>query len=129
MRNPTFSTLSIKTKAVAMRMLFRDGRVFIFDGVQPKSPDDKITTQTCLAALDILDVTFGDDGVLEFTVPEAVPALATGNPTWFRIETETREAILDGVCGPYGDMLVDGDIEADGEIRVAKIIYKERRRV
>lgn len=111
-----------------MRVMFRDARVLIFDGQQPESPDDNLSTQTLLAALTVSAVEFPDDGTLVLLTADSSPAIAGGTPTWFRIEDRRGKAILDGACGPNGDMNVEGDIEADGEVRVESIVYRESRK-
>jgi len=135
-RDPRFSVLAADAKCVTVAALLAGGRLLVFDGERPEAPDDNVTTQVLLALVELPSPAFEppEAGRMTAAPLDPGPSLATGTPTWFRAETTHGDAVWDGTCGPMGDPVLEkydmfvGDVEADGEFEVGRLVYVERRR-
>lgn len=98
------SNAAASAEANAVCNLSASGTLAIYDGTQPATSDDAVTTQTKLA-----QVTFGspayhtavDGAALAFPIAPAT-GLATGTAAWFRVTSSAGAAIFDGSVGTSG---------------------------
>jgi hypothetical protein len=143
MRAPTFSNLCVDVKAREVSSLLDGGWLYVFDGEQPESADDNVSTQVLLVRLRLkvpaflIDNTVDGErgGVMRLNPPDSQVIISSGRPTWFRCTTRGDEPIFDGTVGREGykqdyDMIVDGDgaLEAEGEFRLRSLTYREAKR-
>lgn len=137
MRDARFSGFLAASKAHAVAAHLDGAVVEVYDGERPEHPEDNVSTQVLLARLELPDPAVEEitsDGAVVIRPPDAVPALASGTPTWFRCLTSFGTLLFDGTVGPRldplleaYDMFVDGPVEADGEFEVTRFVYVERR--
>lgn len=95
--------------AAAMAQAFVDhldsgagaGRLRLYDGSQPGTPDDAITTQTLLAELTFSEPSEASitAGVIVFDTITSGIGLADASATWFRIINGDGDGVLDGTVG------------------------------
>src|SRR5689334_9212109 len=138
MHDPRFSVLAVDLKASALLSWLDNGWLNIFDGERPDGPDENVGTQVLLARLQLGAPAFTEpsNGCAAATPVEPSPALASGRPTWFRLETKDGTALIDGTVGGSWsenteeafDFTINGDIEAEGLVRVERLVYREQKR-
>lgn len=79
------------------------GKIRIYNGAQPASPDTAISTQTLLAELPLSDPGFGAAvnrvKTLDVTPVPQGTGVAAGTATWFRMLDSANVAVLDGSAG------------------------------
>ncbi|SRR6266478_3112534 len=101
--NTRLSDLVVNIQADALAVLLNNGYIRIYDGAQPASADDPITTQNKLAELRFSSPAFGAavGGVIignPFTPDN--DAAATGIASWFRtFKADGVTAMFDGSAG------------------------------
>ena len=105
-QNPKLSQKSVNTEADALGALFDGGYLRIYNGAQPKNPDEKLSDQTLLAELRLPAKCFppAKDGVLMANSIAAVSAIATApsnrQASWFRaFHSDGTSPLLDGTVG------------------------------
>lgn len=101
------TTLAVNTLAdggtPGFSALFNSGYLRIYDGTQPTTADDAITTQVLLAELRWNSTAFGAASVGTITANAITPdtnAPASGTHAWFRaLKSDGTTKILDGSSG------------------------------
>lgn len=102
---PKISNAAANAAANAVVDLLNSGKLQIYDGSQPATADDAITTQVLLAELTLGNPAFGDavDGVATANaITGDTAANATGTATWFRVLTSADAKMFDGSVGTSG---------------------------
>lgn len=102
----SIATAILAANAVVDR-LDAGGTIEIYDGAQPATADDAITTQTLLVEFDIPSPGFGPaTDVVGQTYVEAVGAaiasadpVAAGTATWARVKNTAGDVVFDGNVG------------------------------
>jgi hypothetical protein len=92
-----------------------EGTLGIYDGAQPASPHDGVTTQNRLVTLTFSAKAFADavNGIgaaNEITIEQSI---ATGTATWFRVFDSDFNAILDGDVTDATDLPGEGALRLD----------------
>lgn len=85
------------------------GKVRIYDGSRPASPNVAVTTQVLLAEVPLVEPAFSAavNGVKTLDgVPLATTGLAVGTATWFRMVDSNNVAVIDGSAGTTTQDLV-----------------------
>lgn len=100
-KNTQLSNLAVNTEADTLAALANGGFLKLYDGTQPLTGDDAITTQIMLVALVMGNPAFApaDAGVLIANAITGVLAVATGVAAWFRLTRSNGVAIWDGSVG------------------------------
>jgi hypothetical protein len=88
--------------ADAVAALCDGGSILVYDGVQPATADDGVTTQTLLATC-----TFGSPAFLAavagvataHAITQDASADATGTAAWFRVKSAAAATVMDGTVG------------------------------
>lgn len=125
MRNPKISSMAANVAVDAWGELLDGGFLDIYDGDQPDSVDDPITTQTRLASLGFGDPAFSSakgGEALSHVLTSETDAKATGTATWYRCyQSDHTTAILDGTVGTIDSDLVMGSLsfQIHGEVLVS----------
>jgi len=103
--NAKISNAAANAAANAVVDLLNAGKIQIYDGAQPATPDTAVSDQTLLAELTLGNPAFGD-AALGVATAEAITgdaaANATGTAAWFRVLTSADAPILDGSVGTSG---------------------------
>ena len=103
--NAKISNAAANAAANAVVDLLNAGKIQIYDGAQPATPDTAVSDQTLLAELTLGNPAFGD-AALGVATAEAITgdaaANATGTAAWFRVLTSADAAIFDGSVGTSG---------------------------
>ena len=90
----------LATETVAK--LLNGGRVELYSGQMPASPEERISTQTRLVRIPLHDPAFAEitEGeAMAKTAWESEPADGSGTVTWFRAYSEGGRAVMDGTVG------------------------------
>lgn len=86
------------------------GKLRIYNGAKPASPDTAVTTQTLLCELPLSDPGFAAAvnrvKTLDVTPIPQGTGLAAGTASWFRMLTSDNVAHIDGSAGESGTDLV-----------------------
>jgi hypothetical protein len=84
--------------------LLNSGRLQLFDGVQPGSPDAPISSQNKLAEFAFGSPAFGpaSDGVAQANTIPTASVIQAGTATWFRATRSDGTAVFDGSVGTTG---------------------------
>lgn len=100
------SVASANAALDALCALLNGGKLRIYDGTKPDSPDDAITTQNLLAEIGIGNPAFGaaDAGVATANaLTKDSDADATGTASWYRaFKSDGTTAVCDGTVGTSG---------------------------
>lgn len=110
-----------------------NGKLLIFTGTQPATPDDPPGSgDTLLAEIDLQDPAFDDaDGGAAAALggPFATTGLANGQAGWGRIVDKDGNGVIDGACsgqGGNGQIQLDNTNIAIGQtVTVNSITYTE----
>lgn len=100
--NTKLTNYSASVEADAFAVLFNDGYLDIYDGIQPETGDSPITDQILLAELRFGNPAFSGavNGVITAIEITAANAVATGIAKWFRcFKSDGSTALLDGSAG------------------------------
>lgn len=109
--------------------LLNSGKLRIYDGTQPATPDTAITSQVLLAELtfNATAVSSASAGAVAFNaITQDSSADATGNATWFRaVKSDGTTAVFDGSVGTSGcDLNINNvAIQATGVVSVSSMTY------
>lgn len=106
MRNTRLSEMVVNAQADALAKLASGGFILYFDGKQPRSADDPLTVQKCLARMPLPDKAFypSKDGVIEAVINrEYADGLESGDATWFRVINYAGKPLWDGSIGLIKD--------------------------
>ncbi len=100
-------------EANAVCALLNGGRLEIYSGRQPASPDDSVTTQRLLAKLTFADPAFREarKGTVQSEPLGEGRVLAEGKATWFRCVRVSGAVVLDGSIGTKDANLVLDRVE------------------
>jgi len=128
------ASASVNAAANAVTALLDGGRVQLFDGMQPTSPDLPPSARTqMLAELELGRPAFyaADQGeALAFPI-ETARARATGSATWFRAIRADGRAVFDGSVGLEGsdaDLVLGNTwIPLGSEVAIAQFVYVQPR--
>jgi hypothetical protein len=101
--NPQLAAGTVNAMADALSVLLDNGYLRIYDGVQPATADDAITTQVLLAELRFNADAFPSaiDGVLTANLITAdASANASGTASWARLlKSNGSTVVMDGTVG------------------------------
>lgn len=118
------SVASANAALDALCALLNGGKLRIYDGTKPDSPDDAITTQNLLAEIGIGNPAFGaaDAGVATANaLTKDSDADATGTASWYRaFKSDGTTAVCDGTVGTSGcDMNMNSvEIQEHAEVSI-----------
>jgi len=128
--NAKISNAAANAAANAVVDLLNSGKIQIYDGAQPATPDTAVSDQTLLAELTLGNPAFGD-AALGVATAEAITgdttANATGTAAWFRVLTSADAPILDGSVGTEGCNLNLNStaIQAGAEVTISALTYTQ----
>lgn len=104
--NPQFSDEAVNAAMDAMGALCNSGKLRIYEGTQPSTPDDGIGAGTLLAELTMNATAFGSAAAGVITagaITADSDANATGTAQWFRVWKSNGTApVFDGTVGTTG---------------------------
>lgn len=109
--------------------LLNSGKLRIYDGTQPATPDTAITSQVLLAELTFNATAVGSAsaGAVAFNaITQDSSADNTGNATWFRaVKSDGTTAVFDGSVGTSGcDLNINNvAIQATGVVSCSAMTY------
>ena len=121
---------AIDAAADAVCALLNGGKLRIYDGAQPATPDTPITTQQLLAELTFGSPAFGA-AVAGVATANAITkdsaADATGTAGWFRALTSGNAPVYDGEVGTSGaDLNLDTvAIQQNAEVSITSLTYTQ----
>lgn len=132
MNNFRLSELAIDRAAASVVELLAGGRLRIYAGARPASPDARIVGATLLAELVFGSPAFnapaGGVAKARAITPES-NAKATGRAAWFRALRRDGTPVFDGSVGTAKcDLLLDEvEIRAGAIVNVESLTYKQPR--
>lgn len=106
--NTQVSTSSVNAQADSIARRLDNGYFNVYDGVQPASSDDPITSQNLLVSLRFAPVSAPPavNGVITLSIISDI-ALAAGDATWYRcLESDNATVVMDGNVGLVDENLV-----------------------
>jgi hypothetical protein len=123
--NLKLADAAVNAQADALARLLDNGYLRIYDGAQPATADDAVTTQVLLAELrfSATSAPAAIGGVLTFAaITKESSAKASSTAAWYRaLQSDGATPVLDGSVGTSGcDLNFDAvAITAGGEVAVA----------
>lgn len=106
-----------------------NGKIVIYDGTKPSSPDEAVSTQNVLSEHDLSSPCGTvSNGVLTFnTIQEDSAANNTGTATWARFFNKDGEAVADATItevGGGGDLQMNTvNVVAGGPVRFTSLTW------
>jgi hypothetical protein len=98
-----FPTARRQSRASLLGTWMDGGTLRIYDGTQPASPDDAVTTQVLLAEFTLPDPAgTATDGVFGGELPDAALIAASGTASWGRCLDDLGATVWDGMVGATG---------------------------
>jgi len=100
-------------EANGIRSAMAAGKIRIYDGTRPASPNDAVTSQTLLVEFDLDSPAYATavDGVITLAgVPIQATAVATSTATWVRfVESSGTTVVMDMDIGVSGTDFIIAD--------------------
>lgn len=123
------SVAAINAEASSVCALLNSGKLRIYDGAQPATPDTAISGQNLLAELTFGATAFGapSNGLATANAITAATAGATGTAAWFRaVKSDGSTAVFDGSVGTSGcDCNISSvAIQSGGNVSVTSMTYQ-----
>jgi hypothetical protein len=131
--SPRLSNAAASAAADAVCALLNSGYLRLFDGSQPTTADDAITTQVQLAELRFSATAFGSasGGVASAnSITADASADATGTASWFRAyKSDGTTVVFDGSIGTSGANLNLNSvaISAGAQVSVSGFSYAQSK--
>lgn len=100
------------------------GRVLIYTGSQPATPNDA-ATGTLLATVILADPAFGGSsvGTAAATDPASVNASATGTAGWWRLTDSAGNAVMDGAVADGSLVLSNNNLVSGVPVDIASFTH------
>ena len=127
--NSTISLEIANFTADAIAALLDDGYLCVYDGTQPLTPDDAVTTQNMLAELRFSNPAFGAASggtITADTITQTGNNLATGLATWFRTKkSDGVTGVMDGSVGTSNANMIVGNpsVQVDQSFTVNTFVH------
>jgi hypothetical protein len=128
------ASATVNAAANAVTALLDGGRLQLFDGTQPSSPDLPPSARSLkLVELELARPAFtlADQGTAEAHPIEVARAQRTGTATWFRVVRADGHAAFDGSVGLEGSdadlILANTWIPAGSDVVIEQLVYVQPR--
>ncbi len=102
--HPSLTCINIEADYVATAL--NGGVLRIYDGTQPPSAENAITTQATIANFAVsspAQIAGITSGTITFQLPSAVSSTTSATASWYRVYTSAMTAMWDGNVGTAGD--------------------------
>jgi hypothetical protein len=106
--NTQVSTSVVESQADLLARRLDNGYFNLYDGTQPASSDDAVTTQNLIASLRFStpSAPSSSNGVLVFSIIEDIASMA-GVVSWYRcLESDNTTVVMDGNIGLVDENMV-----------------------
>lgn len=121
------ANVTVNAEADAAGALLNSGKLWLYSGAKPATPETAATSQVILATLAFAATGFlpATLGVITANTIASVTASASSLCLWFRAAKSDNTPILDGTVGTTGtDLVLNAvDIVAGANVSVSSILW------